>query len=237
MAAGAASTGRRRGASLTSELYVSTAPATPCRSGTHRRSPFWENIFSYRGSADLWSGASALGHAFGSEGGSAHICFTALRLPSAPRSLTTEAGPLLKKVTRLPPPGAASGGAARIWRDGYKPRRCAHRSGFGRRRCATCSGHVCRRLSASRRRVCAGVRRGRAQPSPRIAARDARVPTWLSARIGGDGSAAFAMPEGERIVGFLLVGPKRDALTYAPDELRALGLATREAGIAMATRK
>jgi hypothetical protein len=78
---------------------------------------------------------------------------------------------------------------------------------------------------------------GEPQPSPRIAARDARVPTWLSARIGGDGSAAFAMPEGERIAGFLLVGPKRDALTYAPDELRALGLATREAGIAMATRK
>ncbi|MGP8100277.1 MAG: hypothetical protein ACLQHL_05855 [Candidatus Cybelea sp.] len=75
---------------------------------------------------------------------------------------------------------------------------------------------------------------GEPQPPPRITASDARLPTSLSAHVNDDGSAAFAMPAGERIAGFLLVGPKRDAVAFAPDELRALGLATREAGIAMA---
>lgn len=78
---------------------------------------------------------------------------------------------------------------------------------------------------------------GGPQPPARIAASDARLPTSLSPRVNGDGSATFAMLSGERITGFLLVGSKRNAVAYAPDELGVLGLAAREAGIAMAVKK
>ncbi len=80
---------------------------------------------------------------------------------------------------------------------------------------------------------------GEPAPAPRVAHDDPRVPPTLKPHVNGDGSAAFAMPKNERFTGFLLAGPKRDTTAYAPDELRALGLAVRETGIALSqsTRK
>lgn len=77
---------------------------------------------------------------------------------------------------------------------------------------------------------------GDPQPAAQIAASDARVPASFAPLVADDGSAAFAMLSENGIAGFLLAGPKRDATTYAPDELRALGLAAREAGLALAPR-
>ena len=74
------------------------------------------------------------------------------------------------------------------------------------------------------------------QPAAQIATSDERVPASFAPLVAGDGSAAFAMLSESGIAGFLLAGPKRDATTYAPDELRALGLAAREAGLALASR-
>lgn len=93
-------------------------------------------------------------------------------------------------------------------------------------------------FAAIYRRESSGFRRsdGSGEPLPpvHVAGSDERVPTSLTAHAAGDGSAAFAMSTGPRISGFLLAGPKRDATAYAPDELRALGLAAREARIALA---
>ena len=71
---------------------------------------------------------------------------------------------------------------------------------------------------------------GEPQPATQIATSDERVPASFAPLVADDGSAAFAMLSENGIAGFLLAGPKRDATTYAPDELRALGLAAREAG-------
>ncbi|HEY1882427.1 MAG TPA: hypothetical protein VGG51_05240 [Candidatus Cybelea sp.] len=82
---------------------------------------------------------------------------------------------------------------------------------------------------------------GAGEPAPalRLAHDNPRVPATLKPHVNEDGSAAFAMPQNERIAGFLLAGPKRDTTAYAPDELRALALAVRETGIALSriTRK
>ncbi len=72
------------------------------------------------------------------------------------------------------------------------------------------------------------------QPAAQIATSDGRVPASFAPLVADDGSAVFAMLSENGIAGFLLAGPKRDETTYAPDELRALGLAAREAGLALA---
>jgi hypothetical protein len=77
---------------------------------------------------------------------------------------------------------------------------------------------------------------GNPQPAAQIATADGRVPASFAALVGADGSAAFATAMERQISGFLLSGPKRDATAYAPDELRALGLVAREAGLALSSR-
>ncbi|MBV8066474.1 MAG: hypothetical protein JO113_00750 [Candidatus Eremiobacteraeota bacterium] len=75
--------------------------------------------------------------------------------------------------------------------------------------------------------------RGDPPTTQRIALGDERIPTSLAPHAVSDGSVAFAMAAATGIAGFLIAGPKRDGTAYAPDELRALGLATREAGFAL----
>jgi hypothetical protein len=74
---------------------------------------------------------------------------------------------------------------------------------------------------------------GTCAPENHIAANDPRIPPPRGLRNMGDGSVALPMPIGTGISGFLVCGPKREATRYAPDELTAVGLATREAGIVL----
>ena len=81
-----------------------------------------------------------------------------------------------------------------------------------------------------------------AQAGPGAASRsnlsvtDANVPPLRRPRFSDDGSLSLPMPIGTSLRGFLVCAPKENGSEYAPDEVAALGLATREAGLVLATR-
>ena len=65
---------------------------------------------------------------------------------------------------------------------------------------------------------------------------DRSVPPLRRAHILDDGAVTLPMPIGTALQGFLWCARKHNGLAYAPDEIAALGLATREVGLVLATR-
>jgi hypothetical protein len=66
---------------------------------------------------------------------------------------------------------------------------------------------------------------------PDVDASNPIVPALRRESLSADGSVSLPMPIGSELVGFLCCGRKRNNTKYAPDEITALALATREGGI------